>query len=560
MARKSKKVDFVNVVDANRASTVIEEVPAVASYHAALYARLSDETEANRERATIETQMDLLRGYASEQDDMVVEKEYYDISFSGQNFERPGFQDMIQDMRAGKINCIIVKDLSRLGRNYVETGDYIERVFPFFNVRFIAVTDGYDSTKSGEELLMPIKNMINEMYVKDLTKKMKSGHRAMWQKGQYTGRSVPYGYRKENRYLVPDERAVSNVKKIYELFLAGNSRKEIARQMSKIDINPGAYKYVLYGKEIPEGLNKSWNPFSISSILKNPANIGTAIHNTHTVINGKQVKVPESEWIIIENNHEPIIDEDSFRKAQKIMEETTRKFHETHGANGFDHKRFNLLENRIVCADCGRVMGFRTEGTSHKNMTFRCKGYLYTHYRDCTMHKADAKVVYDTVFSTIKLHMKTCLDLEQVIVELNRRSDRMKRYDFYGKEVERVRRELEKTTSVKAGFFEDYKDGLIDDEQYTTMSERYASKIKELNVRLDEFLARQASFSKEYHIDEDWKTVVEQYISKRKLTKEMVEAFVKQVVVHEGGQLEIHLIYDDMLQNLQDIAEGEVSE
>ncbi len=135
----------------------------------------------------------------------------------------------------------------------------------------------------------------------------------------------------------------------------------------------------------------------------------------------------------------------------------------------------------------------------------------------------------------------------------------MKKYDFYGKEVERVRRELEKTTSVKAGFFEDYKDGLIDDEQYTTMSERYASKIKELNMRLDEFLARQTSFSKEYHIDEDWKSVVEQYVNKRKLTKEMVEAFVKQVVVHEGGQLEIHLIYDDMLQNLQDIAEGEVS-
>ncbi len=491
---------------------------------------------------------------------MVVEKEYYDISFSGQNFERPGFLEMIQDMRAGKINCIIVKDLSRLGRNYVETGDYIERVFPFFNVRFIAVTDGYDSTKSGEELLMPIKNMINEMYVKDLTKKMKSGHRAMWQKGQYSGRNIPYGFRRENKFLVPDERSAANVRKIYELFLAGNSRKEIARQMTEIDINPGAYKYVLYGKEIPDGFNTAWNTFAINSILSNRANVGTAVHNMYTDVNGKQVKQPESEWIITENNHEAIIDEDSFILAQKILAEYKRMFHEKHGAGSFDHKRFNLLESKIVCADCGRILGFRTEGTRHTNMTYRCKGYLNTYHRDCTMHKADAKLVFETVFSTIKLHMKTCLDLERVIGELNQKSERMKKYDFYGKEVDRVRRELEKTTSVKAGFFEDYKDGLIDDEQYTMMSERYASKIKELNIQLDEFLARQANFSKEYHIDEDWKVVVEQYINKRKLTKEMVEAFVKQVVVHEGGKLEIHLIYDDMLQDLREITEGEIAE
>ncbi len=558
MARKSKKVDYVNVVDANRTVATVDTMSEVVTYHVALYARLSEETEANRERATIETQMDLLRGYAEEQDDMIIEKEYFDISFSGQNFERPGFQEMIQDMRAGKINCIIVKDLSRLGRNYVETGDYIERVFPFFNVRFIAVTDGYDSTKSGEELLMPIKNMINEMYVKDLAKKMRSGHQAMWQKGQYSGGSIPYGYRKENRYLIPDERSAKNVRKLYELLLEGKSRKEIARQMSEIDVNPGAYKYLLYGKEVPDDFNTAWNPFVITNILKNPANIGTALHNTRAVVNGKMVKLPESEWIIIENNHESIIDEDTYYQAQKIMEESKRKFHETHGKNAFDHKRFNLIGDRIVCADCGRVMGFRTEGTTHTNMTYRCKGYLNTHNRDCTMHKADAKVVFDAVFSTIKLHMKTCLDLEKVVSEMNQRSERMKQYDFYGKEVARVRRELEKTATVKAGFFEDYKDGLIDEEQYTLMSERYTEKIKVLNAQLDEYMDRQAKFSKNYHIDEDWKSTVEQYVGKRKLTKEMVTAFVKKVIVHENGQLEIQLLYDDMLQDLKKMTSEEV--
>lgn len=167
MARKSKK-DYNN----SGQQAVTPSAPARnIGYQVGLYARLSEETEANRQRATIETQMDLLRKFVAENDDMVVAKEYFDISYSGTNFDRPGFEEMIQDMRNGLINCIVVKDLSRLGRNYVETGDYIERVFPFFDVRFIAVTDGYDSNKSGEELLMPLKNIVNEMYVKDLSKK-----------------------------------------------------------------------------------------------------------------------------------------------------------------------------------------------------------------------------------------------------------------------------------------------------------------------------------------------------------------------------------------------------
>lgn len=171
MARKSKKIDLVNVNSlCGQAVTTPDPVKAVC-YKAALYTRLSEETEANRERATIETQMDLLRKFVAENDDMVISKEYADISYSGTNFERPGFEEMIKDMREGLFNCIVVKDLSRLGRDYVETGNYIERIFPFFDVRFIAVTDGYDSNKPGEELLMPLKNMVNEMYVKDLSKR-----------------------------------------------------------------------------------------------------------------------------------------------------------------------------------------------------------------------------------------------------------------------------------------------------------------------------------------------------------------------------------------------------
>lgn len=553
MARKSKKIDFVNVNDLGQQTVPASAPVKSACYKVGLYARLSEETEANRERATIETQMELLRKFVAENDDMVIFKEYADISYSGTNFERPGFEKMIRDMRSGLLNCIVVKDLSRLGRNYVETGNYIERVFPFFDVRFIAVTDGYDSNKSGEELLMPLKNMVNEMYVKDLSKKMKSAHRAYWKNGEYSSGSVPYGYVNVDRHLQPDDKVKENVQEIFRMFLQGSSLKEIARRLSKKVVNPKTYKIVRFGHEIPEGMNTDWNGVTVRSILTNYAYVGASVHNKRSRINGKQIKIPKEEWIIIEDTHEPLVDREDFDRVQEMLEKNVKHFHSTHGKNGFDHAQFNLIGKRIVCADCGKVMGFRTEGTRHVNKFYRCKTYLNTVKSGCTNHKVSLEAVNTAVFDTIREHMKLCIDAEETIKRLNAKTERRKRYDVYGKEADRIRKELQKTAEVKAGIFEDYRDKLIDEEQYVQISEKYASKIKELVERLDEMLRAQAVYSKEYHIDEDWKAVVVQYLNKRKLTKEMVEAFVDKVVVHEDARIEVHLKYDDVLNNLKSL-------
>ena len=555
MARKSKKVDYVNAGSMGQQTVTMPSVPKNICYKAGLYARLSEETQANKERATIETQMELLRRFVADNDDMVAEKEYFDISCTGTNFERPGFEEMIQDMRTGRINCIIVKDLSRLGRNYVETGNYIERVFPFFDVRFIAVTDGYDSNKSGEELLMPLKNMVNEMYVKDLSKKMKTAHRAYWRNGEYSSGSVPYGYINVDRHLYPDEKVKGIVQEIYRLFLQDCSMKEIARRLTKKAINPKTYKLQQFGHEIPEGMNKEWNSVTVRTILTNYVYVGASVHNRKGRIGGKDVNRPREEWIIIENTHEPLVHREDFDKVQEKLTENVKQFHSTHGKNGFNHARFNLLGKRIVCADCGKIMGFRTEGTQHDKRFYRCKTYLNTVNGECTNHKVSLEDVNKTVFDTIHEHMKICIDAEETIKRMNARTEGMKKYDIYGKEADRIRQELQKTTEIKAGIFEDYKDKLIDEEQYIQISEKYASKINGLKTRLDEMLRAQAEYSREYHIDEDWKSVVDKYLNKRKLTKEMVEAFVEQVVVHENARLEVHLKYDDVLKDLLNLCE-----
>ncbi|MDE6973156.1 MAG: recombinase family protein [Lachnospiraceae bacterium] len=552
MARKSKKIDLVNVNSlCGQAVTTPDPVKAVC-YKAALYTRLSEETEANRERATIETQMDLLRKFVAENDDMVISKEYADISYSGTNFERPGFEEMIKDMREGLFNCIVVKDLSRLGRDYVETGNYIERIFPFFDVRFIAVTDGYDSNKPGEELLMPLKNMVNEMYVKDLSKKIRSAHKAYWNNGEYSSSSVPYGYVNVGRHLQPDDQVKGNVQEIFRLFLQGDPLNEIARQMTEKAASPKAYKLVSLGHAIPERVRTEWNCKTVRFILTNRVYVGASVHNKKGHVNGKKINLPEDEWVIIENTHEALVSGEDFDKVQERLAENVTRFRSKCGINSYDHSRYNLFGKKIVCADCGKTMKFNAEGTRHTKKFYRCRTYLKTAKRGCTAaHKVSLEMVSAAVFVTIRRHMELCVDKEETVRRLNEKNDSLKKYDIYKKEADRIRKELQKATEVKAGIFEDYKDGLIDGEQYVQINTKYVAKIKELSARMDEMLKAQAAYSKEYRIDKGWKEVVEQYLGKHKLTREMIEAFVDKVIVHKDARLEISLKYDDMLNELK---------
>ena len=358
MARKSRKKLLDNAGNMEHKASADSIKNKKVCYKAGLYARLSEESEADRERATIETQMDLLRRFVSDSDDIAVEREYFDISYSGTNFNRPGFEEMVQDMRKGIINCIIVKDLSRLGRDYIETGNYIERVFPFFNVRFIAVTDGYDSNKSGEELLVPLKNMVNEMYSKDLSKKVKTAFETMRKNGEYPSGSVPYGYRRVNRHLLPDDETKDIVKEIFDLFLHGSKINSIVKHLTVKTVNPRAYKYLKSGNSIPKGFYTGWNIQTVHGILGNAVYSGTCIWNKSKKVNGKRVKLPEKEWTVIENTHEALVSKEDFDKVQEMLKKKASDFH---ASCVHDHAQYNLFGKKIICGSCGKTMGFRVE-------------------------------------------------------------------------------------------------------------------------------------------------------------------------------------------------------
>lgn len=232
MARKSRK--NMMLLEA----TALPDKEKKVLFKAGLYARLSHETEENIERGTIETQMELMKNYVKDHEDIVIEEEYYDASFTGTNFERPDFQRMLEDAKTGRINCIIVKDLSRLGRNYVEMGNYIERVFPFLNVRFIAVTDDFDSFRPGTDLMMPLKNIVNEFYAKDISKKVSTAHRRKWTTDEYMCGFAPYGYLKsktEKNRIVVDEATAGNVRLVVkDLSRLGRDYIEVGSLLEQI--------------------------------------------------------------------------------------------------------------------------------------------------------------------------------------------------------------------------------------------------------------------------------------------------------------------------------------
>lgn len=547
MARKSRKNMML------QENTALPDKEKKVLFKAGLYARLSHEKEENIERGTIETQMELMKNYVKDHEDIVIEEEYYDASFTGTNFERPDFKRMLEDAKTGRINCIIVKDLSRLGRNYVEMGNYIERVFPFLNVRFIAVTDDFDSFRPGTDLMMPLKNIVNEFYAKDISKKVSTAHRRKWTTDEYMCGFAPYGYLKsktEKNRIVVDEATAGNVRLIYKLFLDGKGYTPIAKYLNEQGIMSPLMYLKSLGYQQNVKTNGVWTKTTVKSILTNQAYIGSAVHGK--VVIEKYNNIPlhatdPSEWVVVENTHEPLIDKKTFEKAQERVKEIS----DVYFAKEFTKhppNEMNLLKGKIVCGDCGK--GMRLSPRTTKSYVYFCGTFSDGINPACSRHKIDQEEVNKAVFAQISNHMRCCIDALKVIRELNARSSGLKKYDVYEKAITRQRRELEKVNRKFSELYGDYSEHLINESEYLTLKQQYLLKSEALKKEIDNLLVSQNLYSKNYKIDEDWENLINKYLKCRKLNKELADAFVDKVQVFEDGRISVNLVYDDCLEEL----------
>ena len=523
-------------------------------FHAALYARLSLESEANRDRCTIETQMQLLHSYVDGSKDIVAEKEYFDISQTGTDFDRAGFEEMIQDMRSGRVDCIIVKDMSRLGRNYIETGNYVERIFPFFGVRFIAVTDGFDSEKNDVDLMVCLSNIFNEYYSRDLAKKIRASYRANWNEGKCVAGNICYGLMKDpgdKHKLIPDPETAPVVREIFSMFIDGKEYAEIARALEgKHIINPAAYKKTKRGGTLADGEGARWTKSTIKRLICNRYLVGDSVHNQNkhdSFAERKQTANPESEWIIIENTHEGVVTREIFEKAQEELKEVPVK-----NPGMYKAADQNLFKGKIKCADCGNTMYLQTHNAG-VSLKYVCGGYAFKK-SDCKSHSVDAKKIYDETLRVIHTHIKVYLDTVDMVRRLNSRQSVLEKYDVISKEIRRLQKELKKLNVRKSQLYEDYTLKLIDEEQYVEFKEKDARLEKDMQSRLDDLLLRQSLSDRNFHTDEEWEKIIESYRNKRQLTKPMVDAFVDAILVEQDGNLNIKLRYDDMLKELVKLA------
>lgn len=526
-------------------------------YHAAIYARLSCETEANRERDTVETQIAYLKNFIDRQEDMELADIYADVSFSGTNFERPEFERMMQDIRAGKIDTVITKDLSRLGRNYIDSGTYIERIFPLFHVRYIAVNDDFDTNREGTDLAMPLKNIINEWYARDLSNKMHASYQTMWKKGAYIYGRPPYGYRKDNtvKKLVVDEQTAPVVKRIFEMYLNGMTYSEIARVLQQEGIvSPPKYRYLEQGNREKAEKARDWYHLHIKAILTNRHYAGDSVHATREGgFNNpdKDRRVSEEHWLIIPNTHEPLVSRDMFAEVREKIKRQVQNLHARNAALEHEKTPENFFPGKCICSCCRKNIGVVRSNSGSNYFYYRCTTTPFNRHMKCVAHgKIKYQELHNVVFQVIKSHMKLCLEKTGQTRERNRSSYGVRKYRFYAGEIAKVQSSICKIKSRERGLYEDYKDGIITSEEYLQYQKSYRQQVADLEQSAEELLERQGYYQKDFLPDKEWVAAVKKFMGKRKLTKEMADAFVEKIVLDKEGNVEITLKYDDFLKEL----------
>ena len=452
-------------------------------YTAALYMRLSKDDDGAAESASIITQRKMLRSYAAEHG-YAVFGEYVDDGWSGTNFDRPDFKRMIGDIEAKKVNLVITKDLSRLGRDYITAGQYTEIYFPSKGVRYIAINDGYDSDSPYSDIA-PFKNVINEMYARDTSKKIRSAFATKMRDGAYIAAFAPYGYQKDpadKNHLVVDARSGEVVKRIFRMAAEGALPIEIARSLNEQRVpSPAVYRCMTHeGLEVNAySKRQEWTSATITKMLRNVVYLGHIAQGKTTKISFKShltVRNPRDEWIVVENTHEALVDQETFDLARRrTMARTCEK----------KGRFYNLFSGIAKCADCGRNMsatGTRKKG-SPANLT--CGGYKLYGAEECSNHFIDYNVLYEIVQASLREQLAISREERAAILEHAQKKQaasagRQER----AKESNGIKKRLRELEAILAKLYEDNGAGRLSDSRMNKLLSKYAQEAETLEQRL----------------------------------------------------------------------------
>ena len=567
MARK-KRLDVNEVLDRERAGCGLQEEQNI--YQTAGYIRLSIEDSGKTDGYSLENQEKLVRDYIADQQDMRLYRLYIDNGATGTVFERPAFDEMMQDMKDGKINCIMVKDLSRLGRNYLEAGNYLEQIFPFFRVRFISITDGYDSNSpdvTDESLIIPLKNIINEGYAKDISLKITTSFESRKKQGQFMGRYPVYGYLKDpanKNHLIINPETCGIVRRIFQMRDSGMALGAIASQLNAEGIpSPARYLWIKGLSKEERHQDSYWDRINVKRLLTNKMYLGILVYGKERSSFAKGIKrqrVPESEWKYVPNAHEAIIDQELFDSVQKKLEDTKQNFLNMTGINE-DYRPENLFRGRIHCSDCGGAMKMskfvntRKDGSIDRYAVYECCRRKKLYDLSCPQRSIRKAVVDKTVEEAIRFHIRTFLDTEQIIAKLNRSPKGRAAASDIQNHIREKQRRISKIERLSTGIYEDYREGILNEEEYLAIRSRYGEEKEGLLKEVDALMLAEREHEANYHSTGSLADIVRKYAEFPELNREIVEAFIADIQVHTDSHLVITFAFEDEFQRLIDMAE-----
>lgn len=554
MARKSRKTTVAE-------PAVIKPVDKV--YRAGLYARISVETERKREADTIGNQLQLLKDYVSEHSDLTVFDIYSDDDISGTDFIRPEFSRMMNDLRDGKIDCIIVKDLSRLGRNYLESGEYIEMVFPFFRCRFISVTDRFDTKYQQADISVQLKNMANEMYAKDISRKICSTMRTIQDQGKFAGSRAPYGYRldpADKHHLIIDEETAPIVKQLFELLAEGNTVHFVATTMNANGIpSPGRLLYERGIASTDHFKNSKWYMQTVRRILQDEIYLGWMVSGKfrstyHSTGKKGSQPVPREEWIVTKGTHEPIVTEELFNKVQEYFVRMKEEHGQTAVYNS-KSKKASIFKGHLRCGECGQAMFLRNKH-SHGKVTAWYYCALHENYNSsyCVKKAVKKQDVEDIALKLIRTQIKLFTDAREMIIALNKKESSKTKHRIYSDQIRNVKKQIEKYLSLKASLYEDFANGVLSQSDYISMGQEYAQKADELRIFLAELEKEAQKYSQTYAMNGSWAQIIEQYQNAETLTEEMIDAFIDEMILYNNGHVEVKFRFKDELDEVIHLA------
>ncbi len=556
MARKKFYKDDLIPINLNKADT---------TFRTALYIRLSREDGDKIESDSVTNQRNLLTNYANEKADFEIIDTYIDDGYTGTNFDRPGFNRMLEDIKSGKVNCVIVKDLSRFGRDYIQAGNYLEQLFPFLKCRFISILDNLDSFERPNEIgsvFVRFKHIMNDHYSSEISKKLRYVYDKQRKEGKLVSSFAPYGYKKDpedKHHLIIDDEVADIVRNIYSWYLQGMGVIRIAQNLNSIGIiPPGVYRREkgLY-KSNHSNCGSLWRPNAIRHILSSKVYIGVLEQKKYTTRNYKdRIKkiTPERKRFFVSDTHEPIIDKIIFGKVQENYKKCIR--------TSPNQDRVYLFSGFLKCSDCNRAMVRSSKKTKNKEYVYyKCKTYNRISKEKCPKsHSISHELLVGAVLTAINTQIHAVVNMQNVIDKINNTDFTKLNKINFAKEIKKRKLKIKMKASLKKGLYEDWKSDVISKKDYLDMKKSYDNETVDLENSIKKLEIEEKMVIDMETQNIEWMNRFVKNYNIKKLSRELLSSLVEKIYIDAYKNIHIQFKYQDEYLRIIDYIKSHIQE